>query len=131
MQKEVLLQACFLILIGIVLGAFGAHYIKGLAKGDLDIMNTYDTGIKYQLYHGLALLVLAFQAHKFPFELKKITRLITIGVIFFSVSIYILVLIKVFELYNPPLILALCTPLGGVILVFSWSYFIYKIMRYL
>lgn len=130
MQKEILLQGVFLIFLGIILGAFGAHYIKDLAE-DQDIINSYETGVRYQIYHGIALLIFAFQAHKFPFSILKFSRLIMIGVIFFSCSIYILVIIKLLSLYNPPLILALCTPLGGIILVFAWGYLIYKVMRFL
>lgn len=130
MQKEILLQGAILILLGIVLGAFGAHYIKDLAE-DQDIVNSYETGVRYQIFHGLALLVFAFQAHKFPFQVIKFTRMVMVGVILFSGSIYILVLVKLLSLHNPPIVLALCTPLGGIILVFAWGYLIYKVMRYL
>ena len=130
MQKEILLQGAFLLLLGIILGAFGAHYIKDLAE-DPEIVTSYETGVRYQLYHGIALLIFAFQAHKFPFSIVKFTRMIMVGVSFFSGSLYVMTIIKLLSLYNPPVIIALCTPLGGIILVFAWGYLIYKVMRYL
>ena len=118
MKQAVLSLAGFFILFAIILGAFGAHSLKNHLNAEE--LNSLQTGIQYQLFHGLALIVLGLN-----FDKIKKAKLITIGIIsgtiFFSVSIYLLTLD---QLLNVNLgFLWPVTPIGGMILIFTWLLF--------
>ncbi len=101
---------------GIVLGAFGAHYLK--SRLGVEALSSFETGIRYQLYHGLALLALGLAAPH-AFTLKWIARFMVWGTLLFSGSIYLLSLKDVLGLqwlrYLGPI-----TPIGGLLLILAW-----------
>ncbi|WMN07171.1 DUF423 domain-containing protein [Marivirga arenosa] len=99
--------------ISVILGAFGAHALKDslTASGRLD---TYETAVKYQMYHSLALillgmLMLQFQ-HKF---LNYASYLFLIGMVIFSGSLYLLCATGITKL-------GAITPIGGLFLIAAW-----------
>ena len=118
MKQAVLSLAGFFILFAIILGAFGAHSLKNHLNAEE--LNSLETGIQYQLFHGLTLVVLGLN-----FDKIKMAKLMTIGIIsgtiLFSGSIYLLTLD---ELLNVNLgFLWPVTPIGGMILIFTWLLF--------
>jgi len=124
MKTSIVLTGTLFILTGIVLGAFGAHALeKQLTIEELD---SFQTGVQYQLYHGLALLVLGFNFDK----IKRPSFLcwgIVLGTVLFSGSIYLLVLdalmgVKLSFLWP-------VTPLGGTLLIVSWGTLVYQLIR--
>ena len=118
MKNPLLSLGAFFILLAIILGAFGAHSLKNHLN--TEELNSLQTGIQYQLFHGLALIVLGLN-----FDRIKKAKLMTIGIIsgtiLFSGSIYLLTLD---ELLNVNLgFLWPVTPIGGMILIFTWLLF--------
>ena len=107
--------------VAIVLGAFGAHALKRVLTESQ--LNTFEVGVRYQMYHALFLLLIAnlnFLALK---EKTIIMYLIIVGVLLFSGSIYLLstsTITKIKTSFLGPL-----TPLGGVFLIASWVYLFY------
>jgi uncharacterized membrane protein YgdD (TMEM256/DUF423 family) len=100
--------------IGVGLGAFGAHGLQNLVSGDL--LNTFETGVRYQMYHALALLLVAVLPAG-AVERRWATaagRLFVIGTIIFSGSLYLLVLTDLRWL-------GAITPLGGAAFVAGWA----------
>ena len=85
---------------------------------DADAIQTYETGVRYQMYHALLLLILANT--NFINEKKKriIFYLITLGIIFFSFSIFLLATndLTSFDFKK----IGLMTPLGGTLLILGW-----------
>ena len=124
MNRSVALTGTILLLISIVLGAFGAHALKELVKEEQLI--SFETGVRYQMIHGLALLVLGLNASRHSFQLKPIFWLLLIGIILFSVSIYFLSLQDVLEVKLK--FLGPITPLGGLLMIVGWS--VYGIQLY-
>lgn len=124
MNRTIALTGTILLLISIVLGAFGAHALKELVKEEQLI--SFETGVRYQMIHGLALLVLGLNASRHSFQLKSIFRLLLIGVILFSVSIYFLSLQDVLEVKLK--FLGPITPLGGLLMIVGWG--VYGIQLY-
>jgi uncharacterized membrane protein YgdD (TMEM256/DUF423 family) len=124
MNRTIALTGTILLLISIVLGAFGAHALKELVKEEQLI--SFETGVRYQMIHGLALLVLGLNASRHSFQLKPIFRLLLIGVILFSVSIYFLSLQDVLEVKLK--FLGPITPLGGLLMIVGWG--VYGIQLY-
>lgn len=96
----------------VVAGAFGSHALTGAVEaGRLD---TFETAARYQMYHGLALVVLSMLFRiRMTILLKTSAVLLVCGTALFSGSLYTLVLLDL------P-ILGAITPVGGVALVLGW-----------
>jgi uncharacterized membrane protein YgdD (TMEM256/DUF423 family) len=125
MNKKILLTASVLLLLAIVLGAFGAHGLKD--KVTPERIATFEVGVRYQFYIGLAMLILGFNEEKLGFSLKPTFILLLIGVLFFSVSIYFL---AIQEILGASLkFLGPITPLGGLLMIIGLFVFIVKLMR--
>lgn len=102
--------------LAIILGAFGAHALKKHFTAEL--MQSFETGVKYQMYHAVVLLVLGFQL---PLETTLEHAIIwsfIIGIILFSFSIYGLCISSAKG--NKIKILGPITPLGGLCLLAGW-----------
>jgi len=92
------------------LGAFGAHAMK--ASYDEAALRAFETGVRYQMYHALALLACG-ALHALGYSTRLATRLFIAGIVLFSGSIYGLVLIEA-KWLGP------VTPVGGTAFVAGW-----------
>jgi uncharacterized membrane protein YgdD (TMEM256/DUF423 family) len=109
-------------LLAIVFGAFGAHLLK--KKLTQEQLNSFETGVKYQIYHAIVLLVLGFQLTSESTIDNYIIYAFITGVFLFSFSVYGLVISSA---NNKKLrFLGPVTPLGGLFLITGWSLLIYK-----
>jgi len=125
MNKSIVIIGIVLLVIAIVLGAFGAHALKEHLT--LEKLNTFEVGVRYQVYHGLAFLILGMNADRVQFSLKLPIRLIFAGLLMFSGSIYFL---AIQEMLGVSLkFLGPITPLGGLLMITGWLLFMVKIIR--
>ena len=99
--------------LGVALGAFGVHGLAGvLVPADLAV---FETGVRYQMYHALALVVLGLPGTRLSHALAKAAGwLFVLGVVLFSGSLYGLTLVG-------PRSLGMVTPFGGVTLLAGWG----------
>lgn len=99
--------------LGVAIGAFGAHGLEGrLQPRDLA---TFETGARYQMYHALALLLLAVRRPGLPQSFVRVAGwAFTLGIVLFSGSLYLLVLSGVRGL-------GAVTPFGGVSFLVGWA----------
>ena len=125
MNNKTVITGAILCVIGIVLGAFGAHALKSLIS--VDRLQSFETGVRYQMYAGFALLILGINTDRFQFSLKWIVRLLLIGIILFSGSIYGLALQEVFSVSLK--FLGPITPLGGLLQIIGWFLLIYQLIK--
>ncbi len=88
MERKITSSGVILGMTAIILGAFGAHALKKVLTAEELI--TFETGVKYQMYHALFLLFLGMTSLVNEKVKKSIFKLIVVGVVFFSGSIYIL-----------------------------------------
>jgi uncharacterized membrane protein YgdD (TMEM256/DUF423 family) len=103
-------------LLSIAAGAFGSHLLK--SKLSSDYLNVFEVAIRYQMYHALALVVIALLmniSHS-PW-LDKAGWSFIIGVFLFSGSLYTLVLFNIKQL-------GMVTPFGGLSLILGWFFLI-------
>jgi uncharacterized membrane protein YgdD (TMEM256/DUF423 family) len=108
--------------LAIFLGAFGAHLLQ--KKLTREQLQSFETGVKYQMYHAIVLLVLGFHLNTENTIDKYIIYSFIIGVVLFSFSIYGLVISSA---NNRKLkFLGPITPLGGLFLALGWGLLIYK-----
>ena len=112
-------------ILGIVLGAFAAHGLEKLV--DEEAIKTFETGVRYQIYHAFFLLILGGTSFVDIKSKKIILFLIILGVIFFSGSIYGLATneLSSFDFKT----IAMITPIGGLLLILGWIVMLIGIMR--
>lgn len=125
MDKKILSTGAILGMIAIILGAFGAHALKKVLS--IEQLSTFETGVRYQMYHALFLLFLGLMKD-IPQKTKKATYfLVLFGVILFSGSIYLLATndLTPFDFK----IIGFVTPIGGLLLILGWGVLLMNIMN--
>ena len=111
-------------LISVILGAFGAHALKKTLTPEQ--LTSFETGVKYQMYHALFLLFVGMTQIITLKEKTVLFYLVLVGVIFFSGSIYILTTSTITGIKSK--IVGPITPIGGLFLILSWGYLFYAIL---
>lgn len=112
MQKWILSLAALFGASGVMLGAFAAHGLRGSLSERL--LETFQTGVQYQMYHALALLAVGILYRFWPSKaLVWAAALFVAGTLLFSGSLYVLAL-------GGPRWFGPITPLGGVCYIAAW-----------
>lgn len=114
--------ASFLGLLAVILGAFGAHALKNILSESA--MQSFQTAVRYQLFHVLVLLVLNLNSEISSALKKKISYFFIVGIVLFSGSIYTIYLLNV-----PAKFIWFITPLGGLILIIGWAMLCYEFFK--
>jgi len=125
MNRKMVITAMLLIAIAIVFGAFGAHALKAMVPADK--VASFETGVRYQLFHGLGILVLGLNSKSFGFSLKWVFGLLLAGTAFFSGSIYLLVLGGAYDISLS--FLGPITPIGGLLMISGWVLMIIRLIN--
>ena len=98
--------------VAVALGAFAAHGLK--ARLAPELLAVFETGVRYQMYHALALLAVAWACTRWPGSLVSAGGwLFVAGTLLFSGSLYVLALTGVRWL-------GAITPLGGLAFLAGW-----------
>src|SRR3990170_4214956 len=112
MPRTIFALGALLAALAVAAGAFGAHALQ--PRIPTDRLATYETAVRYQLYHALALLVLAWALERGPSAgLQLGAWLLLAGIVVFSGTLYPLAL-------GAPRWLGAVTPLGGLCLIGGW-----------
>ncbi|MGY4384463.1 uncharacterized membrane protein YgdD (TMEM256/DUF423 family) [Pedobacter sp. UYP24] len=115
MNRSIVLTASLFGALAVVLGAFGAHGLKQVI--DEEALTIWAKGVEYQFYHTFALLFLS--QLKGGKQLRLAYWFFTIGIVFFSGSLYLLATRSItnFSFLNS---VGPITPLGGLLLILGW-----------
>lgn len=125
MERKILSVASVLGAVAIILGAFGAHALKKVLS--VEQLNTFETGVKYQMYHALLLLFIATTPLLADKAKKGILYLVVVGILFFSGSIYLLATNDLTS-FNFRVI-GFVTPIGGLLLICSWVWLFVEVNK--
>jgi uncharacterized membrane protein YgdD (TMEM256/DUF423 family) len=124
MTQFTLLFASILGGLAVVFGAFGAHALKKILSDEQ--LKSFETGVKYQMYHAIVLLIVGFNFNLETTSEKYMVYSFMAGVILFSFSIYGLVISSA---KNKKLtFLGPITPLGGLFLIIGWGLLFFTIL---
>ena len=124
MHRKILLWGIAFAIIAVLLGAFGAHALKAILTPEK--LQSYETGVRYQLIHALALIALSIygQLNKTNEILNKgigwAAHFFIVGCILFSGSIYGLSLLSVIH-PSWSFLLGPITPIGGLGFMMGWA----------
>ena len=120
--RRILIIGSVFAVLGVALGAFGSHALEALVDGQR--LDTWQTAVRYQLIHALALLILGtIQLHTAELKLIGPAYCLAVGSLIFSGSLYVLVLL------NLPILGAL-TPIGGLAQIAGWIWLILLLWRW-
>lgn len=112
-------------ILAVIFGAFGAHILKKSFTPEQ--LTSFETGVKYQMYHALVLLMIGFNFNLDTGLEKYMVYCFIIGTLLFSFSIYGLCISaskgRKLKFLGP------VTPLGGLFLVTGWSLLLYYFVR--
>lgn len=126
MSYKKLIIASFLILTGIILGAIGAHSLKSMGVKP-ELLDSFETGVRYQLFTGLALFALGLNCTRIPFKHKSFVWLNLIGVALFSGCIYLYTLHEFAPFLKS---FVMVVPIGGVCMIIAWLIFMIQLIRH-
>ncbi|MFV5703861.1 DUF423 domain-containing protein [Flavobacterium sp. XS2P12] len=125
MDKKIISTAAIFGMIAIILGAFGAHALKKVLS--LEQLSTFETGVRYQMYHAIFLLFIGLTNDLSQKAKKTIYFLVLFGVILFSGSIYLLATngLTSFDFK----VIGFVTPIGGLLLILAWGVLLLNIIN--
>lgn len=125
MERKITSAAALIGMTAIILGAFGAHALKKYLS--VEQLGSFETGVKYQMYHALFLLFLGVTTLVSEKAKKTILQLVIFGVLFFSGSIYLLATKPLsgidFKFIGP------VTPIGGALLIAAWGILFWNVFK--
>jgi uncharacterized membrane protein YgdD (TMEM256/DUF423 family) len=126
-SKQLLIFASLSSALSIILGAFGAHALKDIISPER--LQVFETGVRYQLYHSLALLFLGLYINiNSSFNAKWIARMFKAGIYIFSGSLYLLSCRGILGIESWKWIGAI-TPFGGILFISAWLLLAFKIYK--
>ncbi len=112
-------------LLAVIFGAFGAHALKKTFSEDQ--LKSFETGVKYQMYHAIVLIILGFNLNLISVLESYMIYCFIVGTFLFSFSIYGLTFSsskgKKLRVLGP------ITPLGGLLLVIGWALLLWNFIE--
>ncbi len=125
MKQTVLIIGSIYGMMAVILGALGAHAFKKILSEDK--LQSFDTGVKYQMYHALVLLIIGIYFQFNSGLEKSMAWSFILGTLFFSLSIYLLVFSEYWGINLK--FLGPITPLGGLGMIAGWALLIYIFIK--
>jgi uncharacterized membrane protein YgdD (TMEM256/DUF423 family) len=127
LNRSFLISGSVLAVLAVMLGAFGAHALKEILEHVQ--LQVFETGVRYQMYHSLALILTGLLAEKFPSRYTRYAgNLFLTGIIFFSGSVYLLAMKNVLGIESW-IFLGPVTPIGGLCLIAGWVLFLLSVLK--
>jgi len=123
-DKNIVATGSFLMAVTIALGAFGAHGLRDML--DADSLHAFEVGVRYQIYHSLAILGLGIAPGVSADLKRRIFWFFLIGIFLFSGSIYLLSMNSILPFQTSAV--GFVTPLGGLVFIIGWVLFAYGML---
>ena len=121
MERFFFTTGAIMAFLAVGLGAFGAHALKNRLTPDM--LDIFEVGVRYQMYHALALLAVAWASSRWPeSNLNAAGWAFIIGIVIFSGSLYILSIFGIRWL-------GAITPIGGLAFLIGWAILAWSVAR--
>jgi uncharacterized membrane protein YgdD (TMEM256/DUF423 family) len=125
MNKKTVIWGVIFAALAVIFGAFGAHTLKSAIS--VDALATFEVGVRYQMYHALALVAIGLAGALTARLQENIMLFFVVGTVLFSGSIYLLSLKEILP-FDPGAI-GFITPIGGIFFIFGWVYFLIQLIK--
>jgi uncharacterized membrane protein YgdD (TMEM256/DUF423 family) len=127
MYKPALIIGFICAALGVIIGAFAAHGLKPMME--LSQQQTFETGVRYQMYHSFALIAVGLlSAHFSNNHINLATLFFTLGILCFSGSLYALSLLHMNGIVGLKGV-GIVTPIGGVFFILGWVYSLLAVLK--
>lgn len=127
MQKSFLIIGTLLAGLSVALGAFGAHGLKKIVSPEN--VAVYQTGVQYQMYHALALILVGILSEKFLSAFVTYAGVLFVtGIVLFSGSLYLIVSLYAMN-KDIPKTVGILTPIGGMFFIIGWICFLIGVIK--
>jgi len=121
MDRFFFLSGAVAAFIAVALGAVGTHSLK--TKLSADMLNIFEIGVRYQMYHALGLIAVAWATTRWPeANLNAAGWAFIVGIVVFSGSLYLLSATDIRWF-------GAITPIGGLAFLIGWAILIWSIGR--
>lgn len=128
MDRKTVAWASGVLLLAVALGAFGAHGLK--TRVTPEALGQWKTGIEYQFYHGLGILLLAALTREItPSTVRMVRGLFLGGILCFCGSLYLLSTRDLLGTDGLSPVLGPITPLGGLLFLTGWAVLLLRALR--
>jgi len=128
MDKNLFITGCLFAVTAVILGALGAHALK--EKLSPEQLISFETGVRYQFFHAIAILLVAANYEKFNSSLIIWSkRFFIAGIFCFSGSIYLLSMKEILHTDVISKILGPITPLGGIFFILGWIFLMLSVIK--
>jgi uncharacterized membrane protein YgdD (TMEM256/DUF423 family) len=127
MHKTALIAGILFSGLAVILGAFGAHGLKPLLTPEQ--LQTFETGVKYEIYHALALLATGIIYSECPFKpVRYASACFITGIVLFSGSLYAMTALKLGGEVGLGG-LGILTPIGGLFFILGWLLLLWGVLK--
>ena len=127
MKRVYIIAGILFAAIAVILGAFGAHALRSALPTDM--LQVFETGVRYQMYHSLALLLTGILSATFKsHSVKYAGNLFIAGIILFSGSLYFLSTKEILGAGSLNF-LGPVTPLGGLCFLAGWGMLLHAVIK--
>jgi uncharacterized membrane protein YgdD (TMEM256/DUF423 family) len=121
MERFFFISGAIAAFIAVALGAFGAHSLR--TKLSPEMLNIFEVGVRYQMYHALGLIAVAWAITRWPeANLNAAGWAFIVGIVIFSGSLYLLTL-------TDTRWLGAITPIGGIAFLIGWAILVWSVAR--
>ncbi len=124
-DRNIAAIGAFTIAITIAIGAFAAHGLQQII--DSASLDTFEVGVRYQMYHAIAILILGLVPGISQRMKKMVFWFFIIGIVFFSGSIYLLSLNSILPFEAKTI--GFITPIGGLFYILGWLCLGYGLLK--
>ncbi|PQB05824.1 DUF423 domain-containing protein [Aureitalea marina] len=125
LSTKISTTGAILMALSIALGAFGAHGLERMVNPQA--LDTFEVGVRYQVYHSLAIVVIGLSGRLSDSVKKRTFILWMLGVVLFSGSLYLLATSEVIG--EDLKFLGPVTPIGGLALIAGWGYLAFGLWK--
>jgi uncharacterized membrane protein YgdD (TMEM256/DUF423 family) len=127
MYKPALIIGFICAALGVIIGAFAAHGLKPMME--LSQQQTFETGVRYQMYHSFALILIGLLSIQFNnSNIQYATLFFTLGIVCFSGSLYTLSLLQMNGIVGLKGV-GIITPIGGLLFILGWMFSLMAVIK--
>jgi len=128
MNRNFLAVGALFAALSVALGAFAAHSLRSVLPAEA--VAVFETGVRYQFFHGFALLIIGIAPEKFSGKwISRAGDCFIAGIVLFSGSLYTLTILRLLNTTSAIKYVGIITPFGGLFFIAGWVFFFFAALK--